>query len=57
MRHGCSGWRVVDFTMNPWPFIIAAYGLTLLGTVGLSIASWRAMTAAERRVDTLKRDS
>ncbi|MGK2912240.1 MAG: hypothetical protein ACSLE1_20950 [Sphingobium sp.] len=48
---------MVDFAMNPWPFIIAAYALTFLGTVGLSVASWRAMTAAERRVDTLKRDS
>ncbi|MDX3908803.1 MAG: hypothetical protein QHC67_03195 [Sphingobium sp.] len=42
--------------MNPWPFIIAAYGLTLAGTIGLSIASWRGMVSAERRADALKRD-
>ncbi|MES1985693.1 MAG: hypothetical protein V4461_12135 [Pseudomonadota bacterium] len=42
--------------MNPWPFVIGAYVLTAVGTLGLSIASWRAMTAAERRAETLKRD-
>ncbi|MGE4323207.1 MAG: heme exporter protein CcmD [Sphingobium sp.] len=39
--------------MNPWPFIIAAYGLALLGTAALVLASWRAMRAAERAVDRL----
>ncbi|WP_189338618.1 hypothetical protein [Sphingobium sp. SCG-1] len=47
---------MVDFTMNPWPFIIAAYALTLVGAAGLSVASLRAMIAAERRADALKRD-
>ena len=42
--------------MNPWPFVVASYALTAIGTLVLSIASWRAMQAAERRADTLKRD-
>ncbi len=42
--------------MNPWPFVIGSYVLTFAGTLGLSIACWRAMQAAERRADALKRD-
>lgn len=42
--------------MNPWPFVIAAYALTFLGTAGLSLASWRAMRAAERRADALTKE-
>ena len=34
--------------MNPWPFVIAAYGLTLAGTIVLVAASWIAMRKAER---------
>ncbi|CAN5353874.1 hypothetical protein BH10PSE12_BH10PSE12_19350 [soil metagenome] len=41
--------------MNPWPFIIAAYGLTFVGTAGLCLASWRAMRKAERRADSVQR--
>ena len=33
--------------MNHWPYILAAYGLTLVGTVALVFASWRAMRRAE----------
>ena len=33
--------------MNPWPFVAAAYLVTLLGTAALAIASWRWMRAAE----------
>jgi hypothetical protein len=42
--------------MNPWPFVVAAYALTLLGTAGLCVASWRAMASAERRADEARRD-
>lgn len=42
--------------MNPWPFVIAAYALTALGTALISFQSWRAMRAAERRADALRRD-
>ena len=34
--------------MNPWPFVTAAYVLTLAATVVLVAASWIAMRAAER---------
>ena len=39
--------------MHHWLFVIAAYGLTLIGTVGLSIASFRAMRRAEAAADRL----
>jgi len=34
--------------MNPWPFVIGAYAITLIGTIGLSIHAWTAMRAAEK---------
>ncbi|HEX7822468.1 MAG TPA: hypothetical protein VF463_17830 [Sphingobium sp.] len=42
--------------MNPWPFVIAAYALTFVGTVAVSIWSWRAARGAERRADALRRE-
>lgn len=33
--------------MSHWPFIVAAYALTLLGTVGLGVWSFVAMRRAE----------
>ncbi|WP_336971608.1 hypothetical protein [Sphingobium aromaticiconvertens] len=36
---------------NQWIFVIAAYALTLLGTAGVSIASYRAMRRAERQAE------
>lgn len=41
--------------MNPWPFVIAAYALSLGGTAALLLWAWRSMRAAERRADSLKR--
>ncbi len=34
--------------MNPWPFVIAAYGLTLGGGAVLAIVSFLAMRKAEK---------
>jgi hypothetical protein len=34
--------------MNPWPFVVAAYALTLGGAAALAVASWIAMRRAER---------
>ncbi len=34
--------------MNPWPFIVAAYGVTFAAIVGLAVASYIAMRRAER---------
>jgi hypothetical protein len=42
--------------MNPWPFVLAAYGVTFLGTLVLCVASWRGMRAAEKRADGVKRE-
>ncbi len=42
--------------MNHWPFIIAAYALTGIGTLGLIGWSFFAMRRAERAVDDLRRD-
>ena len=34
--------------MNPWPFVLAAYGITLAGAAALALASYLAMRGAER---------
>jgi hypothetical protein len=39
--------------MNHWPFIIAAYSLTGLGTGGVILFSLIAMRRAEKKVDDL----
>ena len=42
--------------MSPWPFVIAAYAATGLGTLGLLVWAWTSMRSAERHADSLKRD-
>jgi hypothetical protein len=39
--------------VNPWPFIIAAYVLTCIGTLLVVGLSFAAMRRAEKRVDDL----
>ena len=41
--------------MNPWPFVIAAYALTLLATAALILLSWRSMRKAEAAAERLKK--
>lgn len=41
--------------MNHWPFIIAAYALTFIGTAGVTFLSWRAMRGAEAAADRLSK--
>jgi hypothetical protein len=41
--------------VNPWPFVIAAYGLAALTTIALAGASYVAMRRAERAADTLRK--
>ncbi len=41
--------------MNPWPFVIAAYGVAIALTVGLLVATYAAMRRAEAAAETLKR--
>ena len=40
--------------MNHWPFIIAAYAITILGTGGLTLWSFVAMRRAETRADAVR---
>jgi hypothetical protein len=39
--------------MNPWPFVIAAYGITLVATVATSLWAWRGARQAEKRAQDL----
>lgn len=41
--------------MNHWPFIIAAYAITLLGTGGVALWSWTSMRRAEAEAGKLGR--
>jgi uncharacterized integral membrane protein len=40
--------------MSHWPFIIGAYAVALLGTLGLTGLSFAAMRRSERAVEALK---
>ena len=40
--------------MNPWPFVFAAYGITIIGTVAASLWAWRTAMSAEKRADALR---
>ena len=40
--------------MNHWPFIVGAYALTIVPTLALMAASYRAMRKAEAEADALK---
>lgn len=40
--------------MNPWPFVITAYAITLLGAAATSIWAWRSAAKAEARADALR---
>lgn len=39
--------------MNPWPFIIAAYGITACGTIAVVLWSYLSMRSAEKKADEL----
>lgn len=41
--------------LDPWPFILAAYALTVIAVAMLSLLSWRAMRRAERALDESRR--
>ena len=43
--------------MNHWPFIIAAYALTIFGTLGVALWSFAAMRRAEADAEALRRDT
>jgi hypothetical protein len=41
--------------MNPWPFVIAAYGIAIALTAALQLWAYASMRRAEAAVDALKR--
>ena len=41
--------------MNPWPFVIAAYGVSIALTVALLLWAFSSMRRAEAAADALKR--
>ena len=41
--------------MNPWPFVFAAYAVTIAATGSLLLWAALAMRRAERRLDEVKR--
>lgn len=41
--------------MNPWPFVIAAYGIAVGLTLALLIWAYASMRRAEAAADALKR--
>jgi hypothetical protein len=43
--------------MNHWPFIIAAYSITALGTIGVSLWAYLAMRKAEAAAAEVGRES
>ena len=42
--------------MNHWPFIIAAYAITIVGTLTLVVASYLAMRKAEAGANALRNE-
>ena len=43
--------------MNQWAFVLAAYGLVALATVGLILWAWLSMRIAEADAEAVKRRS
>ena len=41
--------------MNPWPFVIAAYGVTAIAVAALLLWSYRSMRRAEAAAAKLRR--
>jgi Flp pilus assembly protein CpaB len=41
--------------MSPWSFVIAAYAVALVGTLGLLLWAYMSMRTAEAAADELKR--
>jgi hypothetical protein len=40
-------------SVDAWPYIVAAYALTILGTLAVTFWSWRTMRKAERDAEAL----
>ena len=44
-------------SMAHWPFILAAYSLTIMGVGALLLWCWMAMRRAERALDALQEET
>ncbi|MGN6375193.1 MAG: hypothetical protein ACTHMG_06525 [Sphingomonas sp.] len=42
-------------TLDPWPFVIAAYAVVTIAVAVLSALSWRSMRRAEAAVEASRR--
>lgn len=42
-------------TSHHWPYIVAAYGIAVLGTLAVTFWSWRAMRKAEREANAVSK--
>lgn len=42
--------------MNHWPFIMAAYGLTFLGSVGVTLWTYLAMRRSENALNAMEQE-
>ena len=42
--------------MSHWPFILGAYGIALIGTIGLTGWSWVSMRRAEQQAEALRNE-
>ncbi len=41
--------------VDAWPFIAAAYAITIIGTLAVTFWSWRAMRRAERDAEAVSK--
>lgn len=41
--------------MNPWPFVVAAYAVTIIATAALLAWAYASMRRAEAAADSLRR--
>ncbi len=40
--------------MNAWPYVTAAYAITLIGAAAITLWAWTTMRGAEAAVDKLR---
>jgi hypothetical protein len=45
----------MNSAIDPWAFVIAAYGVAIFATVALLVSSYASMRRAEAAVDALSR--
>ncbi len=43
--------------MNHWAYVVSAYALTIVATLGVTLWAFASMRRAERTADALRRDA